>query len=426
MASKSVQSGQRQIAGRCLRQDEHRLADVELKHEMVRQLLRTQQADAILLQDPAALSWITAGVDLTRSQTDGCQTSIFITDDARLFATNSVDAVQLFEREAFGLGFQLKQREWHQPHSELIADLCRSRRVLSDCGAEGTIQATRPIQQLRQSLTPLEVDRLRRLSRVLVHAVEVTACGIQTGRTESDVAGEVAHRLLRRTVWPARIQVAADGRNQRYRHWGFGEDAIERSAVISCTARRWGLHTAVTRTVSLGRASDRLLNAHSQAVLMHATGMFFSKAGEPVADVWARVQRIYEKFGLPDEWRLADQAELLAYRLSEHQVGPESELRLSSNQVLFWHPSVDQAACGDSVLTGERVECLTGSSKWPAVVVQVRGVPVTCAAILQIPQSATDHGTGSDWEQLVNQLEDVGAGEGDGLGSQWELFPGNG
>ncbi|MEY4189237.1 MAG: hypothetical protein RIT02_4271 [Planctomycetota bacterium] len=423
MGSKSVNSGQRQIAGRCLLQDEQRLADVELKHEMLRQLLRTQQADAILLQDPAALSWITAGADLTRSQVDGCQTSVFITDDARLFATNSVDAVQLFEREAFGLGFQLKQREWQQPHAELVADLCRSRRVLSDCNAEGTTQVSRLIQGLRQSLTPLEVDRLRRLSQVLVHAVEVTACGIRPGRTESDVAGEVAHRLLRRTVWPARIQVAADGRNQRYRHWGFAEDAIERSAVISCTARRWGLHAAVTRTVSLGKAPERLLKAHTQAVLMHATGMYFSRAGEPVADVWARVQRIYEKFGLPDEWRLADQAELLGYRLSEHQVGPESEHRLSSRQVLFWHPSVDQAMCGDSVLTGERVECLTASSKWPAMVVQVRGVPVTCAGILQIPQTAGDEDAGGDWQQLVHQLEDVGASDGDGLGSQWELFP---
>lgn len=422
----SGNSDQRQLAGRCLLQDEQRLADVELKHDMLRQLLRTQQADAILLQDPVALSWITAGADLTRSQVDGCQTSIFITDDARLFATNSVDAVQLFEREAFGLGFQLKQREWHLPHAELIADLCRSRRVLSDCGTDGTIPAGRLIQQLRQSLTPLEVDRLRRLSHVLVHAVEVTACGIQPGRTESDVAGEIAHRLLRRTVWPARIQVAADGRNQRYRHWGFGDDAIEQSAVISCTARRWGLHSAVTRTVSLGKASERLLKAHTQAVLMHATGMYFSKAGEPIAEVWARVQRIYEKFGLPDEWRLADQAELLGYRLSEHQVGPASEMQLGNRQVLFWHPSVDQAACGDSVLTGERVECLTGSSKWPAMVVQVRGVPITCAGILQIPQTTSDHAAGSDWEQLVNQLEDVGAAESDGLGSQWELFPVNG
>jgi hypothetical protein len=79
--------------------------------------------------------------------------------------------------------------------------------------------------------------------------------------------------------------------------------------------------------------------------------------------------------------------------------------------------------CGDSVLTGERVECLTASSKWPAMVVQVRGVPVTCAGILQIPQTAGDEDAGGDWQQLVHQLEDVGASDGDGLGSQWELFP---
>ena len=423
MGSQSVNSVGNAAAGRCLLQDQQRLADVELKHDKVRQLLHSQQADALLLQDPASLAWFTAGADLSRSQPDGCQTSIFVTDDARLFATNSVDAVQLFERETFGLGFQLKQREWHQPHSALIADLCRGRRVISDALVEGTTPAIRLIQGLRQTLTPLETDRLRRLSRVLVHAVEVTACGIRQGRTEADVAGEIGHRLLRRTVWPVRIQVAADGRNQRYRHWGFGEDVIERSAVISCTARRWGLHTAVTRTVSLGAASERLQKAHSQAVLMHATGMYFSRANQQVADVWSKVQRIYEKFGLPDEWRQSDQAEQLGYQLLENQLRPGSEHRLSSGQVLFWHPSVDQAMCGDSILTGDRVECLTASAKWPSLIVQVRGVPVTVAAILQIPATDTHNSQGSEWEQLVSQLDEVSGDDENGLGSHWELFP---
>ncbi|HAP08789.1 MAG TPA: hypothetical protein DCR20_13250 [Planctomycetaceae bacterium] len=419
----SGESGSAGAAGRCLLQDVQRLEDVEQKHERIRQLLKVQQADAVLLQDAASLAWFTAGVDLSRSQAELCQVSIFVTEDARLFATNSVDAVQLFEREAFGLGFQLKQREWHQPHAELVADLCRSRRVLSDSGVDGTVPASRQIQELRQSLTSLEVERLRRLSRVLVHAVEVTAVGIRRGRTEADVAGEVGHRLLRRTVWPVRLQVAADGRNGRYRHWGFGDDPIRGSVVISCLARRWGLHVGVTRTVSLGPPASRLQQAHAQAVLMHATGMYFSRSGECLADVWARVQRIYEKFGLTDEWRQSDQAELLGYRLSDHQVTPRSELRLGSPQAMFWHPSVDQAMCGDTVLTGERVECLTGSSKWPGLLVQVRGVPVTCAGILQIPSSGAEQEVESRFEDLVNDLDEGRSGGAEGLGSSWEVFP---
>ena len=96
----SGESGSAGAAGRCLLQDVQRLEDVEQKHERIRQLLKVQQADAVLLQDAASLAWFTAGVDLSRSQAELCQVSIFVTEDARLFATNSVDAVQLFEREA--------------------------------------------------------------------------------------------------------------------------------------------------------------------------------------------------------------------------------------------------------------------------------------------------------------------------------------
>ena len=46
----SGESGSAGAAGRCLLQDVQRLEDVEQKHERIRQLLKVQQADAVLLQ----------------------------------------------------------------------------------------------------------------------------------------------------------------------------------------------------------------------------------------------------------------------------------------------------------------------------------------------------------------------------------------
>ena len=79
--------------------------------------------------------------------------------------------------------------------------------------------------------------------------------------------------------------------------------------------------------------------------------------------------------------------------------------------------------CGDSILTGDRIECLTASAKWPSLIVQVRGAPVTVAGILQIPAAHTHDSTGSDWEQLISQLDEVSGDDGGTLGSHWELFP---
>lgn len=412
---------------RQLVQDLQRLEDVERKHDRVRQLLSSAGADALLLQDPANIAWFTAGVDVFRCSSENCQTSVFITDEARLFATNAVDATQIFEREAFGLGFQLKQREWFQPHAALVDDLSRGRRVISDTGAEGTRPVARRIARLRLPLTRLEVQRLRRLSKVLVHAVEVTAGNIRAGQTEAAVAGEISHRLLKRTVTPVRLQVCADGRNARYRHWTFSEDPIEAYATVACVARRWGLHVAVARTVALNNIPDRLRDAHQQALLAHATGLYFSRHGQTLQDVWTRVRRIYEKFGLASEWQLADQADVLGYRSSEVQLTPDCDFQLQPPVAMYWHPSAGPALLGDSILVNEHgSERLTQSDSWPQLIVKVKGHSVPCPGILRI--AAADSRT----QTVASQPEDHAAAfaglnfddedeSGSRVDSVWEL-----
>lgn len=378
------------VRRRCLVLDKHRLADVDEKHARVRTLLEATGADALLLQDHANIAWFTAGADPARCTMEGCQTSLFVTDDARLFATNAVDSAQLFEREAFGLGFQLKQREWFQPHAALVEDLCRGRKVVSDSGVEGTRNVAKDIVRLRQPLTDLEMDRIRRLSKVLVHAVEISAGHIRPGVSEASVAGELSHRLIRRTVTPVRIQVCADGRNIRYRHWSYSEDPIESYATVSCIAKRWGLHVAVSRTVCLNQVPEELWEAHKKAVLIHATGMYFSRTGQKLKDVWPKVRRIYDKLGMPTEWQLADQAEIIGYRAMEHQLTPDSEYELQAPTAMYWHPGIEAALPGDTILIMPGgCEIVTKSSVWPQLRVQVKGHDVSCCGLLLLRDEKT-------------------------------------
>lgn len=381
---------EKHLPKRLLIQDTTRLEDVEIKHERVRRLLDQAGADALLLQEPASISWFTAGADLYRCASEDCSTSIFITRDARLFATNSVDSSQIFEREAFGLGFQLKQREWFEPHKQLVSDLCRGRKVISDRGVLHTKPARRPIRNLRLPLTDLEIERMRMLARIAVHAVEASGHNIRPGITEAEVAGEVSHRLLKRTVAPTRIHVCADGRNERYRHWTFGEQPIENSAVISCVARRWGLHVGVTRTVCMRNVSDGLLQAFQKAAMVHATGLFFSRSGQMLGNVWTKVQRIYEKFGVSHEWQLADQANVVGYSAGESQMRPGSDYEICAPTPIFWHPSVGQALLGDTVLCQESSnEQLTLSATWPTIPVRVKGMEILCPGILRLDSESS-------------------------------------
>lgn len=406
-------------------QDPDRLSDVECKQARLIQLLDDESADAILLQDPSNISWFAAGADIHRCASDLSATSIFVTREARLFATNSIDSAQIFEREAFGLGFQLKQREWFQPHDDLLRDLCRGRKVLSDAGSDFTTYAGRAIRATRLPLTELEVHRLRLLSKVVIHSVESTARHVSTGKTEAEVAAEISHRLVKRTVAPVKISVAADGRNLRYRHWSFSEDPIQHYAVLSCTGRRWGLHVSVTRTVCLDTVPDSLWQDYQQALLVHATALYFTRHGEILCDVWKKVQRIYEKFGMTDEWKQASQASVVGHSNREVQMTPQSEFQLSCPVPVYWHPSVRTAMLGDTMLCLEGSnEQLTSSESWPTVGVKVKGCSVSCPSILRVRQSDEAGQDGlpladtSGQFALPDDSEDQGPDE---IESLWEM-----
>lgn len=407
---------------RLLVQDPSRREDVEARQKQIHDLLNKANADAVLLQDPTNIAWFTAGADLYRCTTDSSRTSIFVTREARLFATNAVDSAQIFEREAFGLGFQLKQREWFQPHQDLISDLCRGRRVISDLAAPDTVQAPERIAALRQPLSALDVKRLRQLSRVVTHAVEATAHRLKVGMTEAELAAEVSHRLIKRTVAPVRIQVCADGRNERFRHWMYGENPVEKYAVICCMARRWGLHVGVCRTVCLGDVPDELAEAYQKVVLIHATGQYFSRNGTQLGEVWKKVHRIYEKFGLPSEWQRADQADVIGFTPGEHQLYPDSPLFLTAPTAMHWHPSVGPAMAGDTMLIHPKSShFLTTRDSWPTLTVQVKGRAVPCPGILRLPSAAkklTDESTATD---IVLQPPPVEDEPLDRMESVWEL-----
>lgn len=373
--------------------DPDRAADIEAKHRLVGEFLERHGYDALLLEQPQNFAWFTSGGDCTRRGSSETTAALFITGDARVVVTNNVDSAQLFERELHGMGFQLKERPWQEPTPLLVEDLCRGRTVASDRARPGLRDASVNLPGMRLPLTEFECRRLRALGRGVAHAVEATCRRLDADRTEADIAGELAHRLLKRRILPERLQVCGDGRSRRFRHWGYSDERVERYCVVSAVGRQYGLVAAATRTVSLSEPPREIREGHHRALLMQATGMYFSQREWELFEIWNRVERIYEKYNYPNEWRLSDQAEVLAYELREVPVVPNSEYRLAQNVPVHWHPSVGPALVGDTILVGEQAfELLTPMEQWPRVTVKVKGVPIARPDILRRDLMATGSG----------------------------------
>jgi Xaa-Pro aminopeptidase len=365
--------------------DTERLGEIAARHQKLAEFLRQEDFAAMLLQKPSNFTWFTAGGRNERGGATGATGALFITPEARVIACSNVDTNQFFESEVCNMGFQLKERPWSEPRSVMLADLCRGRRVASDTGFPGTTDVGQRLLGLRLPLSEYEKTRLRGAARLLTHAIEATARGMVRGRTEAEIAGEVSHRLFKHGVNPERIQVLADGRGVRFRRWNFDDSPVHRYCTISAVGRYCGMFVGAARTVALGDPPDELLKAFEPAALIAATGTYFSQPDWELFEVWNRVHRLYEKTGVEDEWRLADQAEIVEYEFGAVPLVPNSEFRLTVGTPVFWHPSVGPVLMGDTVMVGEGgTEVLTASPEWPVVPVLVKGTRVGVPAILVV------------------------------------------
>jgi Xaa-Pro aminopeptidase len=363
--------------------DPDRYEDVERKQSQVAEFLARKHCDGMLIRQPSNFAWFTSGAECPRHGGIEPVAALFVTPDARVVVANNVDSSLLFEKQLGGLGFQLKQRPWHEGRTALLEDLCRGRSVACDTPQAAATDVSTEFGALRLPLTALECERLRKLGAIAAHAVEATARNLEPGQTEAEIAGQLANRLIRHEVQAVRLRAVADGRGMAHRHWTFGDQPLRRWCFLSATVSRWGLYCGVTRSVVFGSPPDDLLIAFQQAGMLEATGTFFSQAGWPLSTVWQKVHRIYEKQGVGEEWQACDQADVVGYSPCEVQLVPTSTFVLWPRTAVHWHPSVGPAQVGDTMLVSDTgFELVTPPTDWPALSVTVKGKPMHLADIL--------------------------------------------
>ncbi len=365
-----------------------RREDVEEKHQRVRDFLDATGQDAVVLGLADSVAWFTSGGDL--SQMLGSELSsilLFVNRTSRCVVADNVQSSRVFEEELPGLGFQLKERPWHDEPHQVIAELCHNKRVATDMGQSGCSPSRRevdPLFKLRRRLTALERQRLRELGRTVSLAVEATCRNFLPGEREADVAGHLAHRLIREGVVPVDLRVASDDRLGRFRQPTFKASPIRKRATIAVTGRRHGLCASITRTVAFGKVEPEFRANHSLATMVDATCIFFSRPNQPVSEVFRRAKRIYEKFEHPHEWTLDYQGTVVGYSPREVVLRPESSLVLDQHMALSWSPSVGSARTEDTFIIDNRgYEIVTKMNDWPHIDVAVKGYVIPRPGILE-------------------------------------------
>jgi Xaa-Pro dipeptidase len=362
-----------------------RRADVDEKHRRVLGFLNDRDLDGALLTRADSIAWLTAGGDVARDLgSEGASVALFINATTRAILADNVQSARVFEEELAGLGFQLKERPWHHDPCRIIAELTHNKRVACDAHLPGLSFEHEALKALRRPLTKLERTNLRALASTLTQAVEATCRNFLPGETEADVAGQLAHRLIREGVVPVELRVAGDDRLARYRRPGFKAAKIRHKATISATGRRQGLCASLSRTVAFGKVDDEFRQCYTVASMVDATCIYFSRPGEVVSEIFRRSRRIFEKFEHPHEWTLDYQGDLIGYAPRELTLRPDSSMPLPDGTALRWSPSVREARSEDTVFIDSRgFEILTKCLDWPKLEVSVKGFAIDRPSILE-------------------------------------------
>ncbi len=351
-----------------------RRADVDAKTAQVGRLLQELQCEGLLLLEPDNFAWLTSGAIARGALDPASAPALYCNGEHRWVLSSNADSQRLFDEELDGLGFQLKEWPWHWGRDQLLADLCQNRRVACD-RPFGTAQpAGEAVRRLRRKLSPYEQACMRAAGQLVAHALEATCRTFARGETEREVAGQISHRLLHRGASVVHVGVAADGRSRLYRRFSFTSVPIERYAVVTATARKYGLHVTASRTVSFGDSSEDLRADHNAVCRVSASYLASTWPDAVPREILLAGRRIYLISGFEHEWLQSPQGHVTGRAPVELALTPQTEDLFQAGWAVTWDVRAGAAVgCDTFLVSDDGPKCVSPTEVWPLKRIRIQG-----------------------------------------------------
>jgi Xaa-Pro dipeptidase len=361
-----------------------RRTDIDTKMARVAQLLQEVDCEGLLLLDPANFAWLTSGA-MSRGLGDtAAEPAAYCNGEHRWIISSNVDSQRLFDEEVDGLGFQLKEWPWHWGRDQFLSDLCQNRKIACDRAVPGVVGVGEQIRRLRRQLTVYEQACQMALGQTVAHALEATCRTLSRGETEREIAGHLSHRLIHRGILPLHVGVAVDGRSRLYRRFGYTSATLEHFAVLTVTARKYGLYVTASRSVCFDELAAQYRQDHN-AVCRVSAGYLASTWPDAVPrEILSAGRRIYQISGFEHEWQLAPQGYLTGRTPVESTLMPETEELFQSGWSVTWNASAGAAdSCDTFLIDDEGPRIVTPTEVWPLKRIRIQGAEFVRPDVLQ-------------------------------------------
>jgi hypothetical protein len=180
------------------------------------------------------------------------------------------------------------------------------------------------------------------------------------------------------------VGVSADGRSQLYRRHGFTGTEVQKWAVVSATARKYGLTATVSRSVCFGEPPAEVRTAHNAVCKVSTTYLASTWPDAVPREILLAGRRIYLVNGFEHEWMLAPQGWLTGRAAVESPLGPRTEELFQPETVVTWNASAGPAvSCDTFLITDKGPRPITPTEMWPLKRIRVQGNEFIRPDILQ-------------------------------------------
>ncbi|MDQ0167483.1 aminopeptidase P family protein [Bacillus horti] len=344
--------------------------DIELKVSKVRKLfLDEKNYAAVYLQRRDHFSWLTSGgYNGVAYNTMKGECGILVTENRFCLVTNTIEKRRILEEELYDLPVDIMEYSWFESLEDALRKAVPNGRIASDHTSSCTVDETEALNQLRYSLTSLELERYLYFGELATDILESFCMGIKPGQSERDIAAGLNQAYLSAGLTPTVTLVGCDDRIDIYRHpIATAKIFTEKCMVVSCVSYK-GLIVALTRMIYVKNpceAKERFKHtARIDAEMITAT-----QAGASTKALFEQVKVLYAEAGYADEWRLHHQGGAIGYQNRDYLITPTSTETIQLNQAFAWNPSIQGTKSEDTILTSESgPEIITCSqSGWPRI-----------------------------------------------------------
>ena len=348
--------------------------EIEWKLALVRGLLERSALDAVVLDRPGPVAWLTGGVtNRIESGSPAGPLWLVVTPTATAGVTTNVERPRLeAESGLAALGIELHDAPWYDEHGflRLAVDLAGAPR--ERIGGLG-VDVDDDLAELRLTLLPPERERLSTLAADAAWALEDALRTWTPGERDLDVQARVAEGLERAGAFGACLIVGGDERVERFRHPLAVGAPMFRLVMAVVVAERHGLHAAATRFACAGGLADGVRHARAAVVAVEEATLRACTPGAAYGDVLRALDRAYADAGHPGAWAGHYQGGPVGYRQREFEIVPtQTESRwfataIESGHAVAWNPSLAGGGkVEDTYLVGEDGLCrLTDTGAWP-------------------------------------------------------------